>query len=83
MPATTAPPGPPPPDDLTARIFRAQYTRSGLHILPGTCLALPTGAPLSAGPGFGVIARQVSACGDPCQLPPGTPRASAEGRPGR
>jgi hypothetical protein len=54
------PPGPPLPEDLTARVFRALYPEFDLHSLPGTYLALPKGTPCYAAPAIGEIARQIS-----------------------
>jgi hypothetical protein len=36
---------PPPPEDLTARVFRALYPEFDLHALAGTYLALPLAPP--------------------------------------
>ena len=54
------PAGPPPPEDLTARVFRALYPEFDLHDLGGTYLALPKGTPCFAAPAIGEIARQIS-----------------------
>jgi hypothetical protein len=63
---------PPPPQDLTARVFRALYPEFDLHALAGTCLALPEGILLIAAPAIGEIARQISGS-EPA--PPGPPDA--------
>ena len=57
---TPAPAVPPPPEDLTARVFRALYPDYDLHALAGTYLALPKGTPCFAAPAIGEIARQIS-----------------------
>jgi hypothetical protein len=57
---STTPDGPPPPGDLTARVFRALYPGFDLHSLAGTYLALPKGTPCFTAPGIGEIARQIS-----------------------
>jgi hypothetical protein len=59
----TPPDGQPPPEDLTARVFRALYDQFDLHITGGTHIAVPKGTPLFAGPTIGEIARQISDCG--------------------
>ncbi len=56
----TAPEDPPPPDDLTARVFRALYPEFDLHALPGTYLAVPAGTSCYAAPALSEIARQIS-----------------------
>jgi hypothetical protein len=56
----TSPQDPPPPDDLTARVFRALYAAFDLHALTGTYLAVPAGTPCFAAPAIGEIARQIS-----------------------
>ncbi len=56
---TTAP-VPHPPEDLTARVFRALYPEFDLHTLAGTYLAVPAGTPCFAAPALGEIARQIS-----------------------
>ena len=63
----TAPEGPPPPDDLTARVFRALYPEFDLHALTGTYLAIPAGTPCFTAPAIGEIARQIS--DRDCQAP--------------
>jgi hypothetical protein len=49
-----------PPEDLTARVFRALYPEYDLHDLAGTYLALPKGTPCFTAPAIGEIARQIS-----------------------
>lgn len=66
----TAPEGPPPPDDLTARVFRALYPEFDLHALTGTYLAVPVGTPCFAAPAIGEIARQISGREDHAPDPP-------------
>ena len=56
-----APDVPPPPDDLTARVFRALYPDFDLHALTGTYLAVPAGTPCFTAPALGEIARQIAA----------------------
>lgn len=46
----TAPEGPPPPEDLTARVFRALYDQFDLHFTGGTHIAVPKGSPASPPP---------------------------------
>ena len=55
-----APDVPPPPDDLTARVFRALYPEFDLHEMAGTYLAVPAGTPCFTAPAIGEIARQIS-----------------------
>jgi hypothetical protein len=55
-----APPVPPPPEDLTARVFRALYPEFYLHTLAGAYLAVPAGTPCFTAPALGEIARQIS-----------------------
>ena len=57
---TPAPAVPPPPEDLTARVFRALYPEYDLHALAGTYLALPKGTPCFTAPAIAEIARQIS-----------------------
>jgi hypothetical protein len=57
---TPVPAVPPPPEDLTARVFRAPYPEFDLHDLPGTYLALPKGTPCFTAPALAEIARQIS-----------------------
>ncbi len=59
-PAFTAPADRPDHDDLTARVFRAPYVRSGLHTVASTQIVDPHGTPCFAGPSLGAIARQIS-----------------------
>jgi len=66
----TAPEDPPPPDDLTARVFRALYPEFDLHALTGTYLAVPAGTPCFAAPALGEIARQISDRDRPAPVPP-------------
>jgi hypothetical protein len=66
----TAPEGPPPPADLTARVFRALYPEYDLHALAGTHLALPKGTPCYAAPALGELARQISTREYPVPDPP-------------
>jgi hypothetical protein len=56
-----APEDPLPPEDLTARVFRALYDQFDLHITGDTHIAVPKGTPLFAGPTIGEIARKISA----------------------
>jgi hypothetical protein len=57
---TPVPAVPPPPEDLTARVFRALYPEYDLHDLAGTYLAVPAGTPCFTAPAIGEIARQIS-----------------------
>ncbi len=66
------PAGPPCPEDLTARVFRALYPEFDLHALTGTYLALPKGTPCFTAPAIGEIARQIS---DREPIPPTAPEA--------
>jgi hypothetical protein len=59
---TPAPALPPPPADLTARVFRALYPEFDLHALDETYLAVPKGTPCITAPAIGEIARQISGC---------------------
>jgi hypothetical protein len=60
-PMTDADPAvPPPPEDLTARVFRALYPEFDLHDLAGIYLAVPAGTPCFAAPAIGEIAHQIS-----------------------
>jgi hypothetical protein len=52
----------PPPENLTARVFRALYPEFDLHTLAGTYLAVPAGTPCFTAPALGEIARQISGC---------------------
>jgi hypothetical protein len=56
----TTPEDPTPPDDLTARVFRALYPEFDLHDMAGTYLAVPAGTPWFTAPAIGEIARQIS-----------------------
>jgi hypothetical protein len=67
---TPAPAAPPPPEDLTARVFRALYPGYDLHALTGTYLAVPAGTPCFAAPALAEIARQISGCEHPAPDPP-------------
>jgi hypothetical protein len=58
--ADADPAGPPPPEDLTARVFRALYPEYDLHVLAGTYLAVPAGTACYTAPAIGEIARQIS-----------------------
>ena len=49
-PAPANPAGPPAPDDLTARVFRALYQGFDLHAAGGTYIAIPAGTPCLPGP---------------------------------
>lgn len=71
----TAPAGQPPPDDLTARVFRAFYQGFDLHIVGGTYIAVAKGAPCFAASSLGEIARQISdhEHHDPAAPSPGIP----------
>jgi len=66
----TDPEDPSPPDDLTARVFRALYPGFDLHDMTGTWLAVPAGTPWFTGPAIGEIARQISARDRPAPAPP-------------
>ncbi len=68
-----APAAPPPPDDLTARVFRALYPEFDLYHADGAYLAVAKGTPCFGGPSLGAIARQISDHEHPCPPPPGTP----------
>jgi hypothetical protein len=65
---------PPPPEDLTARVFRALYPEFDLHALAGTYLALPKGTPCYTAPALGEIARQISGRERHVPDPPDTPQ---------
>jgi hypothetical protein len=67
---TPAPAVPPPPQDLTARVFRALYPEYDLHALTGTYLALPKGTPCYTAPALGELARQISNREHPVPDPP-------------
>jgi hypothetical protein len=56
----TASDGQPPPEDPTARVFRALYDQFDLHITGGTHIAVPKGTPCFTAPAIGEIARQLS-----------------------
>ena len=66
----TAPDVPLPPDDLTARVFRALYPEFDLHDMAGTYLAVPAGTPCFTAPAIGEIARQISSRDRPAPVPP-------------
>ena len=63
---------PPPPEDLTARVFRALYPEYDLHALTGTYLAVPSGTPCFTATALGEIARQISGCEHHVPVPPET-----------
>ena len=65
-----APHDPSPPDDLTARVFRALYPGFDLHDMAGTYLAVPAGTPWFTAPAIGEIARQISDRHRPAPAPP-------------
>lgn len=73
MTGNTAPESPPPPADLTARVFRALYPEFDLHPLAGTYLALPKGTPCFTAPAIGEIARQISDRDRPAPAAPPAP----------
>lgn len=50
----------PPPDNLTARVFRALYQDFDLYIVAGTHIAVPKGTHCFAGSSLGEVARQIS-----------------------
>ncbi len=78
----TAPEDPPPPADLTARVFRALYPEFDLHELAGTYLALPKGTPCVTAPALGEIARQISDRDRPAPAAPdASPRPDLPRRP--
>lgn len=56
----TASEDPSPPDDLTARVFRALYPEFDLHDMAGAYLAVPAGTPYFTAPAIGKIARQIA-----------------------
>jgi hypothetical protein len=62
--------GPPPPEDLTARVFRALYDQFDLHIAGGTHIAVLKGTPCFAAPTIGEVARQISDSGHHVPDPP-------------
>jgi hypothetical protein len=68
-PAPAAPSGPPPPADLTVRVFRALYQAFDLHTIGATQIAVPKGTPWYAGPSLGALARQISAGPGPVSDP--------------
>jgi hypothetical protein len=49
-----------PPDNLTARVFRALYQDFDLYIVPGIHIAVPKGTHYFAGSSLGEVARQIS-----------------------
>ena len=49
-----------PPDNLTARVFRALYRDLDLHTVAGIHIAVPKGTPCFAAPSLGEIAWQIS-----------------------
>ncbi|MGH3195176.1 MAG: hypothetical protein ACRDNT_04410 [Streptosporangiaceae bacterium] len=59
-PVPADPAGQPPPDDLTARVFRALYQQFDLYTVAGTHIAVPKGTPCYAAASIGEIARQIS-----------------------
>jgi len=68
-----APPGQPPRDDLTPRVFRALYAGYELHaVADATFVAVPKGTAWHAGRSIGEIARQISDPG-PGDAAPDTP----------
>jgi hypothetical protein len=67
----TASDGPPPPEDLTARVFRALYDQFDLHSTGGTHIVVPKGTQLYVGPTIGEIARQISDRGPHVPAPSG------------
>jgi hypothetical protein len=67
MTGNTDPENPAPPDDLTARVFRALYPEFDLHDMAGTYLAVPAGTPCFTAPAIGEIARQISQQDRPAQ----------------
>ncbi len=75
-PAPAAPASPPPPDDLTARVFRALYAEFDLHTVGDTHIAVPKGASCFAGRSLGEVARQIS---DREHQDPPSPPASPAG----
>lgn len=62
--------GPPPPEDLTARVFRALYDQFDLHITDGTHIAVPKGTPCFTASTIGEIARQISGSGQDAPASP-------------
>ena len=74
-PAPVNPAGPPAPDDLTARVFRAPYQGFDLHAVGGTYIAIPAGTPCFARPSLGEVARLISEHED--QDPPSPPASPA------
>jgi hypothetical protein len=66
----TTPEGPPPPEDLVARVFRALYPEFDLHAYAGTHIAVPAGTPCFAAAAIGEIARQIAGCEDYAPDPP-------------
>ena len=75
-PASANPAGPPAPDDLTARVFRALYQGFDLHAAGGIYIAIPAGTPCFAGPSLGEVARLIS---DHEHQDPPSPPASPAG----
>jgi hypothetical protein len=72
--------GQPPPEDLTARVFRALYDQFDLHITGGTHIAVPKGTPCFAARTIGEIARQISGCERHVPTPPDAVHGSGESR---
>jgi hypothetical protein len=67
-----------PPEDLTARVFRALYDQFDLHITGGTHIAVPKGTPCFAARTIGEIARQISDCERHVPTPPDAVHRSGE-----
>jgi hypothetical protein len=69
-----------PPEDLTARVFRALYDQFDLHINGDTHIAVPKGTPCFAARTIGVIARQISDCERDVPTSPDAVHSSGEPR---
>ena len=78
-PASAAPFGQPPRDDLTARVFRALYARFDLHTVGSTHIAVPKGTTVFAGATLSEVARQIS---DHEHPDPAAPASDSPANPG-
>jgi len=76
QPRTGTPPTRPGPDALAGRVFGTLFADFDLVTIDGTHIAVPKGAPCSAGRSLGEIVRQISqhafpASPDHAEQPPG------------
>jgi hypothetical protein len=72
-----------PRDDLTPRVFRAQYRAFDLYTVGGTHIAVPKGTPCFAAPSLSEVARKISAREHPEHAPPAIPLGPLDRRPAR